>query len=98
MLTRMINIGFPLFASAMYMDLGVGWASSTLAFISIAFIPIPFVLIKVCSTPSQQGSRIARHGFSLTVCLFLKCSMVQCFAGITPDTHARICRQIATRE
>jgi len=40
--------GFPLFASAMYMDLGVGWASSTLAFISIAFIPIPFVLIKVC--------------------------------------------------
>jgi hypothetical protein len=27
--------------------LGVGWASSTLAFISIAFIPIPFVLIKV---------------------------------------------------
>lgn len=39
--------GFPLFASAMYMDLGVGWASSTLAFISIAFIPIPFVLIKV---------------------------------------------------
>jgi hypothetical protein len=39
--------GFPLFATAMYKDLGVGWASSTLAFISIAFIPIPFVLIKV---------------------------------------------------
>lgn len=31
----------------MYNDLGVDWASSTLAFISIAFIPIPFVLIKV---------------------------------------------------
>jgi DHA1 family multidrug resistance protein-like MFS transporter len=43
--------GFPLFASAMYQDLGVGWASSTLAFISIAFIPIPFVLIKVCFPP-----------------------------------------------
>lgn len=39
--------GFPLFANAMYTDLGVDWASSTLAFISIAFIPIPFVLIKV---------------------------------------------------
>lgn len=38
----------------MYNDLGVGWASSTLAFISIAFIPIPFVLIKVrfCFLPS----------------------------------------------
>jgi len=39
--------GFPLFASAMYNNLGVPWASSTLAFISIAFIPIPFVLYKV---------------------------------------------------
>lgn len=39
--------GFPLFATAMYNDLGVNWASSTLAFISIAFIPIPFGLIKV---------------------------------------------------
>ena len=36
--------GFPLFASAMYHNLGVAWASSTLAFLSIAFIPIPFAL------------------------------------------------------
>lgn len=35
----------------MYNDLGVNWASSTLAFISIAFIPIPFVLIKVRPLP-----------------------------------------------
>ena len=39
--------GFPLFATAMYENLGVGWASSTLGFLSIAFIPIPFVLYKV---------------------------------------------------
>ena len=39
--------GFPLFATAMYKDLGVDWASSTLAFLGIAFIPIPFVLYKV---------------------------------------------------
>ena len=39
--------GFPLFASAMYHNLGIAWASSTLAFISISFIPIPFVLYKV---------------------------------------------------
>lgn len=39
--------GFPLFATAMYEKLGVGWASSTLGFIAIAFIPIPFILFKV---------------------------------------------------
>lgn len=35
---------FPLFANAMYHKLGVGWASSLLGFLSVAFIPIPFVL------------------------------------------------------
>ncbi len=39
--------GFPLFATAMYKNLGVDWASTTLGFLSIAFIPIPFVLYKV---------------------------------------------------
>lgn len=39
---------FPLFAPAMYHKLGVDWASSLLGFLSIAFIPIPFVLYKVC--------------------------------------------------
>ena len=39
--------GFPLFASAMYHNLGVDWASSTLAFLSIVFIPIPWVLMRV---------------------------------------------------
>lgn len=38
---------FPLFAGKFYTTVGNGWASSTLAFISIAFIPIPFVLYKV---------------------------------------------------
>lgn len=38
--------GFPLFANAMYVNLGINWASSLLAFLGIAFIPIPFVLYK----------------------------------------------------
>lgn len=42
---------FPLFANAMFKKLGVGWASSLLGFLSIAFIPIPFVLY-------MYGSRI----------------------------------------
>ena len=45
--------GFPLFANAMYQKLGVDWASSLLGFLSIAFIPIPFVLYKVCSPFSE---------------------------------------------
>ncbi|KAK5947545.1 GTPase-activating protein [Knufia obscura] len=52
--------GFPLFARAMYDYLGVGWASSTLAFISIAFIPIPFVLFKYGES-IRKKSKNARH-------------------------------------
>ncbi|KJX93934.1 caffeine resistance protein 5 [Zymoseptoria brevis] len=52
--------GFPLFASAMYNKLGVDWASSTLAFISIAFIPIPFVLYKYGETLRKNHSKFAR--------------------------------------
>lgn len=61
---------FPLFAKAMYDNLGIGWASSTLAFISIAFIPIPFVLWKVCSLRIKHllGRKFADCGFSLVRC------------------------------
>ncbi|QDS74474.1 hypothetical protein FKW77_006707 [Venturia effusa] len=52
--------GFPLFASAMYKRLGVGWASSLLAFLSIAFIPIPFVLYKYGATLRKNYSKHAR--------------------------------------
>ncbi|MCJ1324732.1 hypothetical protein MMC10_001394 [Thelotrema lepadinum] len=49
--------GFPLFANAMYENLGVDWASSTLAFLGIAFIPIPFVLYKY----GERLRKISRH-------------------------------------
>ncbi|KIV98833.1 uncharacterized protein PV09_09404 [Verruconis gallopava] len=52
--------GFPLFASAMYRNLGVAWASSTLAFLSITFIPIPFVLLKFGETLRKNHSKHAR--------------------------------------
>ncbi|EME87996.1 Benomyl/methotrexate resistance [Pseudocercospora fijiensis CIRAD86] len=52
--------GFPLFAGAMYKNLGVAWASSTLAFLSIAFIPIPFVLYKYGETLRKNYSKHAR--------------------------------------
>ncbi|KAI9844360.1 MAG: hypothetical protein M1837_005664 [Sclerophora amabilis] len=52
--------GFPLFANAMYRKLGVGWASSLLGFLSIAFIPIPFVLY-FYGERIRKRSKNARH-------------------------------------
>lgn len=33
--------GFPLFATGMYHDLGVPWATSLLAFLGVALAPVP---------------------------------------------------------
>lgn len=41
----------PLAGGSMYDALGVGWGTSVLAFISVAFIPLPFLFI-------QYGERI----------------------------------------
>jgi hypothetical protein len=42
----MFGAGFPLFAKAMYINLGVGWASTILALLSCAFVQIPILLYK----------------------------------------------------
>ncbi|KAL0939989.1 multidrug resistance protein [Colletotrichum truncatum] len=52
--------GFPLFATAMYNNLGVGWASSLLGFLAIVFIPIPFVLYKIGPKLRKNHSKHAR--------------------------------------
>ncbi|TKA66501.1 hypothetical protein B0A49_06636 [Cryomyces minteri] len=52
--------GFPLFAGAMFRNLGVGWASSLLGFLSIVFIPIPFALYFYGETLRKKHSKIAR--------------------------------------
>jgi len=44
----------------MYNKLGVGWASSLLGFLSIAFIPIPFILYKYGRTLRVNHSKHAR--------------------------------------
>lgn len=51
---------FPLFANAMYKKLGIGWASSLLSFLAIAFIPIPFVLYQY-GKKIRLASKAARH-------------------------------------
>ena len=62
LLRSSFGAGFPLFATAMYNNLGVGWASSTLAFLGIAFIPIPFVLCKY-GERLRKMSKHARKDF-----------------------------------
>ncbi|KAF2842345.1 putative caffeine resistance protein 5 [Patellaria atrata CBS 101060] len=54
--------GFPLLAIAMYRRLGVDWASSLLAFLGIAFIPIPFVLWYYGASIRKRSKR-AREDF-----------------------------------
>ena len=41
MVRSLFGFGFPLFASTMYHQLGTAWATSVLAFLSIAMIPVP---------------------------------------------------------
>ena len=45
---------FPLFATAMFHKLGIDWGSTLLAFLSMAFLPIPWILFK-------YGERIRKH-------------------------------------
>jgi DHA1 family multidrug resistance protein-like MFS transporter len=42
-LRSFFGAGFPLFATAMFRNLGVDWAGSLLGFLAIAFLPIPFL-------------------------------------------------------
>jgi DHA1 family multidrug resistance protein-like MFS transporter len=52
--------GFPLFATAMFKNLGVNWASSLLAFLTICFVPFPFVLY-FKGRDLRMKSKFARH-------------------------------------
>ena len=42
-LRSFFGAGFPLFATAMFNNLGVEWAGSLLGFLAVAFLPIPFL-------------------------------------------------------
>jgi len=58
----MFGVGFPLFARAMYINLGIGWASTLLALLLCTFVPIPILLYKygehIC-----MASKRAHHNF-----------------------------------
>lgn len=51
---------FPLFTVQMFSALGIGWASSLLGFVSVALVPVPFVLYK-------YGHRIRARSQYITI-------------------------------
>ncbi|OJJ72050.1 hypothetical protein ASPBRDRAFT_178061 [Aspergillus brasiliensis CBS 101740] len=52
--------GFPLFATAMFHNLGVGWACTLLGCLCVLFVPYPFVLLKY-GKRLRMASKYARH-------------------------------------
>lgn len=52
--------GFPLFATAMFHKLGVNWACTLLACLTICFVPFPFVLY-IWGKKLRMSSKYARH-------------------------------------
>ncbi|KAJ5692471.1 hypothetical protein N7462_001894 [Penicillium macrosclerotiorum] len=52
--------GFPLFASAMFHNLGVGWACTLLGCLTILFVPFPFILVWR-GRRIRLASKYARH-------------------------------------
>ncbi|KAG8162263.1 hypothetical protein KVR01_008028 [Diaporthe batatas] len=51
---------FPLFTVQMFSSMGIGWASSLLGFVSVALVPVPWVLYK-------YGHRIRAHSQYITI-------------------------------
>ncbi|WEW59115.1 hypothetical protein PRK78_004584 [Emydomyces testavorans] len=51
---------FPLFTVQMFSAMGIGWASSLLGFVSVALVPVPWVLYK-------YGHRIRAHSQYITI-------------------------------
>ena len=49
----------PLFITAMYHNLGNGWAASTWAFISLGMIPIPFLFYRYGKAIRAKSKRAA---------------------------------------
>ncbi|KAM3078050.1 hypothetical protein ACMFMG_002648 [Clarireedia jacksonii] len=62
-LRSFFGAGFPLFATAMFHNLGVQWAGSLLGFLAIAFLPIPFLFYKY-GEALRKKSRHAPTDFS----------------------------------
>ena len=58
----MFGAAFPLFAKAMYVNLGVDWASTLLALLACAFVPIPILLYKY-GERIRMASKRARHDY-----------------------------------
>ncbi|KAI0053311.1 MFS transporter [Auriscalpium vulgare] len=62
LIRSMFGAAFPLFAGAMYRNLGVNWASTLLGLLACAFVPIPIFLYKY-GEKIRMSSKRARHDY-----------------------------------
>ncbi|KAI0068449.1 MFS transporter [Artomyces pyxidatus] len=62
LIRSMFGAAFPLFAGAMYRNLGVGWASTLLGLLACSFVPIPILLYKY-GEKIRMSSKRARHDY-----------------------------------
>jgi DHA1 family multidrug resistance protein-like MFS transporter len=53
-LRSFFGAGFPLFATAMFDNLGVDWAGSLLGFLAVAFLPIPFFVLYIWGEAEEK--------------------------------------------
>lgn len=49
---------FPLAGPALYNTLGVGWGNSLLGFLTLMFVPLPWILLKYGERIRKRGERI----------------------------------------
>ncbi|KAL2138939.1 hypothetical protein VTI28DRAFT_6026 [Corynascus sepedonium] len=56
---------FPLFTVQMFASMGVGWASSLLGFVSVALVPVPWVLYKYGRRIRARSQYITTKDFAL---------------------------------
>jgi len=65
LLRYILAAAFPFFITPMYTRLGVGWATSVFAFISVTLMPIPWILYK-WGPDLRLGSKIAKSSEKAT--------------------------------
>ena len=91
--------GAPLFANAFYTHLGIGWANTLLAFVSLALCPTPYILYRCASTPALITDLARRPcdpqtlemGFSRRLndsCTPHRCTS-SCIDNVTPGLRSR---------
>jgi hypothetical protein len=64
LIRNIAGAAFPLFGRPLFQTLGYQWGASLLAFLSIALIPIPFVLARYGPTIRKKSPWASQHMYN----------------------------------